>query len=139
MCGLLVLTGCSGELDTSLLPSRPWLEYERTGGLGGVEDHVELGENGVATVSTRDLDELRLEVPMGVMVDLKRSVEELDWEAIEGRHLAGGPDVFNYEVRFDDHVVSWTDADREVADDLSPMVARLNDIVSEARSDMSTP
>ena len=130
----LVLPACRGDLDTSFPLRLPWLVYERTGESNGVDDRVDLRVDGVATVSTRSHDESRVEVPRDEMAHLRRAVEAVDWASIQGDHSEPGVDVVTYELRYEDHIVTWTDIDTHVGDEIGPVVVPLNDILSTVRA-----
>ena len=129
-----MLPACSGDFYTSFPPGPPWLVYERTGESTGVDDRVDLGVNGVATVSTRSHEETRVEVPGAEMAALRKAVEGVDWASIQGDHSEPGVEVVTYELRYENHVVTWTDIDTHVGDEIGPVVVPLNDILGTVRA-----
>jgi hypothetical protein len=119
----ILLTGCWGSKKSDI-----FLEYNRTGGLIGLEDHLTIGKNGNAvlkrknsqTVFTLDSETLkRLEILLNdaTFTKLKNNYFPL--------HQGG--DLIEYTISYNDHTVQMMDT--AIPEIVQPIVESLNQIV----------
>ena len=103
------------------------IEYRRTGGFVGLDDHLVIHTDGTATLERR-------EGPATVTISeeefdtIEEMVSELDWEALEGHHppldnilVADG---YQYEFVYDDVIVTTETAG--VPSELEPLISVLD-------------
>lgn len=111
------------------------VEYRRTGGIAGLNDHLIIRSDASATLQQKGQPDAAFTVDPQVLDDLKQTLEAADFDALAGVHEPGRaiPDAFHYTV------VYTTDGGRQtveatdgaIPDDLAPVLDQLNTIISQ--------
>jgi hypothetical protein len=128
----LILTGCLGVKAPAVSrPAAPalFVDYQRTGGIAGVNDRLVIFDNGVTLVSSRTtsreilLNQSDLEQISGVF-------KTAQFPMLEGNYTSrrGGADLMQYSITYQGRTVNTEDT--AVPPTLEPVIADLNLILS---------
>lgn len=142
----LVLTGCGSESGSSGSPetttppptmptvtqSTPVgtglpLTVSRTGGFAGFDDHVQIGADGVATVSKRGKETIRCKLDPSLLTSLTTAAQQVDWASLA---------VTKPATRHPDDMIVAVTANGKTAriedPNLKPLAAPVNQVLTEA-------
>jgi hypothetical protein len=130
------LSGCVTEQPTNGNPSPPpgvMIDYHRTGGIAGFDDHLVVFENGEAVISTRQGSGTFV-LNAGSLKEIRDLMDKAQFTKLNSSYPAPfpGADYFSYEITYQGHTV--TTEDSGVPEQLVPVIAELNEIVSAHRS-----
>ena len=141
----VVLTGCLGTKTLPVPnPAEPTLfvDYQRTGGIAGVNDRLVIFDNGVALVQSRTTSrEIRLNKS-----DLERVstiVDKAQFAMFEGNYTSprGGADLMQYSINYRGSTVNTEDT--AVPPALEPVIEEMNRILDaglkSGQADLSLP
>jgi hypothetical protein len=135
--GNLVIHDAQGReilVFSSAVTDKPALiiEYSRTGGVAGLDDHLLLFANGSGTVTRRGISQ-SVKVPQPVMADLISHITAADFPSLNDQYPAPveGADYFTYTIISGGKKVVTEDTG--VPPILVPLINTLNDIISSAR------
>jgi heat shock protein HslJ len=135
--GNLVIHDAQGReilVFSSAITDKPALiiEYSRTGGVAGLDDHLLLFANGSGTVTRRGISQ-SVKVPQPVMADLISHISAADFPSLNDQYPAPveGADYFTYTLTSGGKKVVTEDTG--VPPILVPLINTLNDIISSAR------
>jgi hypothetical protein len=141
----LVMTGCLG-VKTSPVP-RPatptlFVDYQRSGGIAGVNDRLVIFDNGITLVSSRTtsreilLNQSDLEQISGIFAEAKFS-------ELEGNYTSrrGGVDLLQYSISYRGRTVNTEDTAIPVS--LEPVIKELDSILNDGlksgQADLALP
>jgi hypothetical protein len=130
--GLLFLTvGCVAPLQPQAASSGYWLEYHRTGGFAGVDELLQINEDGTARVTRRGTTS-EIRVDQAKMKELQQALDDAQFTTLNSRYMPAqaGADLFEYSITYAGHTVQT--ADTAVPAVLQPVIQILNTIVSQA-------
>ena len=103
------------------------IEYRRTGGFVGLDDHLVIHTDGTATLERRE-GPASVTISEEEFATIEEMVSELDWEALQGHHppldnilVADG---YQYEFVYDDVTVTTETAG--VPSELEPLISVLD-------------
>lgn len=123
LAALQILIGCGVYSKDGLL-----LEYERTGGIAGLDDRLVIQADGAAVLTRRDK---RAEFSMTPreLSALKHELEEADLPSLEGTYDPESPgyDLFEYVLVYKGHTVRASDG--AIPEPLQSVIASLNGLV----------
>ncbi len=128
----VLLGGCLGE-RTSPLPTTDapevFVDYQRTGGIAGVNDRVVIFDNGVALVSTRK-ETTEIALNQSELEQVSSLFNTSGFVDLEGSYTSarGGADLMQYSISYSGKVVSTEDTAIPVR--IQPVIDELNRIVS---------
>jgi len=108
--------------------------YERSGGVAGLDDHLEIDESGEAVV-TRDSERYAFTLDAERLSRLEERFQDVGFQELRKEYLPDQPgaDRFEYVVTYKGHTVRTVDG--AVPESLRPILDSLNRIVEErARS-----
>ena len=120
------MAACDGTEPAPEPADDTLIEYARSGGFVGLDDHLVIHTDGSATLERR-------EGPATVTISeeefeaIEELVAELDWEALEGHHSkpnVGVADGYFYEFVYN-HVTVTTET-AGVPPELEPLIAALD-------------
>jgi hypothetical protein len=141
----VLLSGCLGERTSPQTNDQPpviFVDYQRTGGIAGVNDRVVIFDNGVALVSTRKMTtEIALNQTELDKINLLFTTS--DFLAFEGNYTSGrgGADLLQYRISYYEKTVQTEDTAIPVR--MQPIIDEMNQIVAEtlvtARAGSSLP
>jgi hypothetical protein len=127
----LGVTACDGSEPGPEPADETLIEYTRSGGFVGLDDHLVIHTDGSATLERR-------EGPAGVTISdeefeaIEELVAEVAWDALEGDHppldnilVADG---YYYEFVYDDVTVTTQTAG--VPPELEPLIAELDSVIA---------
>lgn len=135
---LLLGSGCTSPppADGDNPPAPDILvEYQRTGGIAGFEDHLVVFENGQAIYTRREIPG---STPAGIfylsekeMAELQRLLEEADFPNLASRYPAPvpGADYFTYSITYKGKTV--TTETTGVPPALAPVIGQLDYLLAE--------
>jgi hypothetical protein len=128
--------GCVSEPETNEHPPTPpgiLIDYHRTGGIAGFDDHLVVFENGEAVISTRQSSGTFV-LDSGSLKEIKDLLDQVQFTTLNASYPAPstGADYFSYEITYNGHTVITEDTG--VPDRLVPVIRELNEIVSAHRS-----
>jgi hypothetical protein len=111
MAAMAIGVGC-GSADAGTVPAHadaaPLVSYERTGGIAGVDDRVEVSGGGAVTVRHRDGAKHRTRLSARRLRALRRALTAAHFE----RPVAAGPtgcsDCFFFRLRHGGHTLSFS-------------------------------
>jgi hypothetical protein len=127
----LVLTGCLGvKTPAAPGPANPalFVDYQRTGGIAGVNDRLVIFDNGVALVSSRTtsreivLNQSDLEHISGIF-------DAGQFAMLEGNYTSrrGGADLMQYSITYQGKTVITEDT--AIPPSLEPVITDMNRIM----------
>lgn len=131
-----VLSGCTGTKTLPVRnPEEPALlvDYQRSGGIAGLDDRLVIFDNGITLVSGRTTSrELLLS-----RADIDRISAVFDaaqFSALEGNYTSGrgGADLMQYSIWYRGRTVNTEDT--AVPDALEPVIEELNRVLSSPAS-----
>lgn len=128
----VMFSGCLGAKTPPIPDSANptlFVDYQRTGGIAGVNDRLVIFDNGVGLVSSRttsreilfnqsDLDQISAVFTAG------------QFQALEGNYTSrrGGADLMHYRIRFQGKTVNTEDT--AIPPSLEPVIKEMNRIIS---------
>jgi hypothetical protein len=107
--------------------------FDRTGGIGGVRDHLVVTDEGKARVITKRVPEGReITLDQAEMAELRRVLEDARFDKLQSSSKGSNrvPDAFHYVLEHDGHKVTITD--EAVPARLRPVVTMLQQITDRA-------
>lgn len=141
----VVLTGCSGTKTLPVPnPAEPTLfaDYQRTGGIAGVNDRLVIFDNGVALVSSRTTSR-EIQLNLSDLERISAVFEAAKFTTLEGNYtsLRGGADFMQYSISYRGKTVNTEDT--AIPPTLEPVIEEMNRILSTGLSsgqgDLSLP
>jgi hypothetical protein len=150
ICALLVVTAVvlSGCVGTKTLPvpdpAEPTLfvDYQRTGGIAGMNDRLVIFDNGVALVSGRTTSR-EIHLNQSDLEQISTVFEAAKFTALEGNYTSprGGADFMQYSISYQGKTVNTEDT--AIPPALEPVIGELNRILStglgSGQGDLSLP
>ena len=121
---LSLFMGC---LNFNTQQSNPFVEYKRSGGFAGLNDHLILNENGTASLTRKSIDS-EITVSETNMTQLRSMLESVDFRRLEKEYLASrqGADYIEYQIIYNGHAVRTQDT--AIPEPLQPIIDLLNTI-----------
>jgi len=109
-------------------PSDTLIEYRRSGGFAGLDDHLVIKKSGEATL-TRKSASYKFTLDEETLNHLQSLFEEAEFSQLRKRHLPSrqGSDLFEYVVTYKGHTVRTMDG--AVPPSLQLILETLNQIV----------
>jgi hypothetical protein len=128
----LVLTGCLGlKTPPVSRPAAPTLfvDYQRTGGIAGVNDRVVIFDNGVTLVSSRTTSREIL-LNQSDLEQISAVFDAGQFSMLEGNYTTsrGGADFLQYSISYRGKTVNTEDT--AIPPSLEPVIKELNHILS---------
>lgn len=120
------LAGCASNAPTTLL------EYQRTGGIAGLDDRLVIDSAGKATL-TRKGEATSFTLNADVIKALTDELEAVNFSQLDAEYLPGqaGADLFDYRLTYGGHTVHAVDT--AVPEGMLPVLELLNQLI-EANS-----
>jgi hypothetical protein len=117
------LIGC-GKASSS----ERWIEYRRSGGFAGLEDHLVIKKSGEA-ILTRKSERYEFTLDNATVTHLLIPFEDAEFSQLGKESLPSrqGSDLFEYVVTYEGHTVRTMDG--AVPPSLQPILEALNQIV----------
>ncbi|MDD1681460.1 MAG: hypothetical protein LUQ35_07605 [Methanoregula sp.] len=140
-----VLTGCLGTKTLPVPdPAEPTLfvDYQRSGGIAGMNDRLVIFDNGVALVSSRSTSR-EIQLNKSDLEQVSKVFTTARFMELEGNYtsLRGGADFMQYSIRYRGKTVNTEDT--AIPPALEPVIEDLNNILSTGLSsgqgDLSLP
>lgn len=129
VCALLLaaLAGLWAGCTPGASPG-PLLEYSRSGGIAGFDDHLVVESSGKA-VLTRRTARSEFTVDPAMLSQLQATAEQADFAKLRGEHLPARPgaDLFEYVLIYKGNRVRTMDT--AVPESLQPLLQLLNQVV----------
>jgi hypothetical protein len=127
----LVLAGCLGMKTTAVPdPANPalFVDYQRTGGIAGVNDRLVIFDNGVALVSSRTTSREIL-LNQSDLEQLSDIFDAGQFAMLEGNYTSrrGGVDLMQYSITYRGKTVITEDT--AVPPSLEPVITEMNRIL----------
>jgi hypothetical protein len=141
----IVLTGCLGTKTLPVPdPAEPklFVDYQRTGGIAGMNDRLVIFDNGIALVSSRSTSR-EIQLNQSDLEQISTVFTAAQFTALEGNYtsLRGGADFMQYSISYRGKTVNTEDT--AIPPDLEPVIKELNRILSTGLSsgqgDLSLP
>ena len=125
-----LMPACNAPASTgapTAAPS-PLVQFSRTGGFAGVNDHLTIGPNRQATL-TQKSGQSQFEIDQQTYDQLRQQLEQVGFAKLKPDYPAppGAADVFTYTVTYQGQTVRAQDT--AVPASLQPVVSTLNGIV----------
>jgi len=132
----VALSGCLGVKTPSVSPVIPpaiVVDYQRTGGIAGLNDRLVIFDNGVAVISRKTVS---TEIALN-QSDLERIngiFNEAQFSMLQGNYSArhGAADYFRYTISY--HSKTVIAEDSAIPPSLQPVIAEMNRIINLANS-----
>ncbi|RME46476.1 MAG: hypothetical protein D6791_08185 [Chloroflexi bacterium] len=111
------------------------IEYRRTGGIAGFDDHLVIRKTGEATLQSKDGATQVFTVDAGTVSSLQHTIEQAGFFDLESRHRPGQiiPDALQYRITCQAggrrHTVETSDG--VIPEPLIPVIDQLNQIITE--------
>jgi hypothetical protein len=117
------LVGCGRASSSGTL-----IEYRRSGGFAGWDDHLVIKENGEA-ILTRGLERREITLDSDTVNRLRSRFQDAEFSELRRRYLPSreGADLFEYVITYKGHTVRTMDG--AVPSSLQPVLEALNQIV----------
>ena len=141
----VVLSGCLGTKTLPVPdPAEPTLfvDYQRTGGIAGMNDRLVIFDNGVALVSSRTTSR-EIQLNQSDLEQISTVFTAARFTTLEGNYtsLRGGADFMQYSISYQRKTVNTEDT--AIPPALEPVIAELNRVLSTGLSsgqgDLSLP
>ena len=119
-----VLMGC---FSFNTQQSATYLEYKRSGGFAGLNDHLIIDDNGTASLKRKTIAS-EFTVSETNMDQLRRMLEEIEFRQLEEEYLPAqqGADYIEYQIIYNGHSVRTQDT--AVPESLKPIIDLLTSI-----------
>jgi hypothetical protein len=137
ICALLVVTAAvlTGCLGTKTLPvpdpAEPTLfvDYQRTGGIAGLNDRLVIFDNGIALVSSRTTSR-EIQLNQSDLEQISTVFKAAQFTALEGNYTSprGGADFMQYSISYKGKTVNTEDT--AIPPVLEPVIKEMNRILS---------
>jgi hypothetical protein len=125
---LAVLGASLAACGTSAPPAT--IEYRRTGGIAGLDDHLTIQPGGQATL-TRKNAQVSLTVDQATLTQLTSLLDQAGFSQLPAESLAPkGADLFTYEITYRGRRVRVQDT--TVPAKLQPVIDLLNSIIQKS-------
>jgi hypothetical protein len=132
MIAAVLLSGCLGVKTPSISPSAPpgvFVDYQRNGGIAGMNDRVVIFDNGVALISGRNIN---TEISLN-QTELERIGSIFDnnkFQTLDGNYTSrhGGADFLQYTISFQGKTVHTEDT--AIPSSLEPIIEEMNRILA---------
>ncbi len=129
----VLLSGCLGERASPQIRDEPpaiFVDYQRSGGIGGVNDRVVIFDNGVTLVSTRKMT-TEIALNETVLQEINSLFTTSDFLTLEGNYTSGrgGADLMQYRIIYYGKTVRTEDT--AIPARMQPVIDEMNRIVSE--------
>ena len=129
---VLAVCGCLGTktpVSSSQAPPALLVDYHRSGGFAGVDDHLLLFDNGAGLISTRSVSR-EFQLNSSELYRLDRIFQEAGFESLQDNYTsaAGGADFMTYRITFGNRTVVTEDT--VIPFTLQPVIRELNAIIS---------
>jgi hypothetical protein len=141
----LLLTGCLGT-KTLPVPNPPeptlFVDYQRSGGIAGVNDRLVVFDNGVALVSSR-ITSREIQLNQSELEQISHVFEAARFTALEGNYTSprGGADFMQYSISYKGKTINTEDT--AIPPAMEPVIEAMNRIMSNGMSrgqtDLSLP
>ena len=117
------LAGC-----THVSSAETWIEYRRSGGFAGLDDHLVIERNWGA-ILTRKSERYKFALDSATINRLQTLFEDAGFSKLRREYLPShrGSDLFEYAVTYEGHTVRTMDG--AVPPSLQPVLEALNHIV----------
>ncbi len=110
------------------------VEYRRTGGLAGFDDHLTIQPDGAATLERKGQDPKTFSLDEEAVSTLRQVLNQADFSELEGQHEPGRaiPDALHYEVTYVRNTSRFTvkASDGAVPEELAPALDMLDHIIA---------
>ena len=141
----VVFTGCLGGKTPAVTdPANPTLfvDYQRTGGIAGVNDRLVIFDNGAGLVSSRTTSS-EIQFNQSDLEQISSIFEAAQFKALEGNYtsLRGGADLIQYSVWYQGKTVITEDT--AIPPSLEPVMNEMDRILdaglNSGRADLLIP
>lgn len=141
----IVLAGCLGMKTPPVPePATPtlFIDYQRTGGIAGVDDRLVIFDNGVTLVKSRTATREIL-LNQSDMEQLSAIFDAGQFAKLEGNYTSprGGADLLQYSIRYRGKTVNTEDT--AIPPSLEPVIRELDRIIqsnlNSGQADLSLP
>jgi hypothetical protein len=121
-----ILMGCSANPETTLL------EYQRTGGIAGIDDRLVIDSTGKAALTRKD-QEFSFSLSADELKALQNELVAANFGQLADDYTPGQPgaDLFDYRLTYDGHTVHMVDT--AVPEAMQPILDMLYQLI-EANS-----
>lgn len=125
----------SGDVSNASSTDRILIEYQRTGGIAGFDDHLVIRANGEATLEQKGGRGESFTLDESTLSELRQSLDEAGFFGLNGQYRAANviPDALQYRVTYRAegrrHTVET--ANGAVPEQLAPVLDVLNRIIAE--------
>lgn len=129
---ILAVSGCIGRevpAGPGQAPPALLIDYHRTGGFAGVDDHLLLFDNGAGLVSTRSITR-EFQVNSSELHRLDQIFRQAGFDSLQDTYTSpgGGADFISYRITFGNKTVVTEDT--VIPFTLQPVIRELNAIIS---------
>lgn len=127
--GALLVPLLIGCMNTSSPESLSFIEYHRSGGFGGLDDHLIIHDDGTA-VLTRKRARSTFTLDEAAMDELHTLLGATTFHTLRETYLPSreSADLFDYVITHDNHTVRTKDT--AVPETLLPLLERLDQIIA---------
>ena len=91
-----------------LPPSHPLMEFHRTGGFAGFDDHIAISPTGTAAINSRNVKSAR-KIPPKEVTFLTRQLRDSALFHQDSAHLSEGADHITYEIKYKGVAITFHD------------------------------
>ena len=125
---ILLFGACGGDGDDTAGGGGTLVEYERSGGIDGITETLEVSSDGSALLDLNDSPAREIEVSEDDLDDLRSALEGADLADLEDKEFeVDCDDCFVYTVTYEGHTVKA--ADIPMPEQLLPVLGELNSIM----------
>jgi hypothetical protein len=136
----ILLSGCLGvkpPVPPSSAPPSVFVDFQRTGGIAGVNDRVVIFDNGITVISGRMVN-TELTLNQTELERISTLFSESKFSTLEGNYTSwrGGADLMQYRISYHGKVVQTEDTATPSV--LQPIIEEMNRIMTIAMNNMQT-
>lgn len=133
---IMLLAGLVGSCSEQAPPGKTkrasiLVEYRRSGGIAGRDDHLTIREGGRATLTTRLRGHRSFTLSARTLRRLRSALEGTDFPKLRSRYRSPTPvpDSFQYSITYEGRTMSADETASPAA--LGPAVEALNEVIAE--------
>ena len=132
MITAVLLSGCFGVKTTTQSGQTPpavFVDYQRTGGIAGLNDRIVIFDNGVMLISSRAVNNESL-LNQTELEWISNLFEESKFSSLDGNYTSqrGGVDFFQYTISYRGKTVHTEDT--AIPSSLQPIIEEMNRILT---------
>jgi hypothetical protein len=135
---IFILSACQlssslqSKISTQPMPADGLIQYQRVGGIAGLDDRLNISKDGTLKLSRRGKNsEKQIEIKR--LQDLQKLISDIQWENLQPSYSPEkkGVDYLVYTINYSDYRVEMVDT--AIPKELQPLLSILNEIIKDSQ------